>query len=102
MPRPGGPVRTSSRTCRPDPVSLRMRAAAPSRRCGVSRMSITDSKEAPQAPAGVPATRFYRQVHVTALGLLIFVLLVYLLREFATILQQLLIAAFLMYLIIPA
>jgi predicted PurR-regulated permease PerM len=49
-----------------------------------------------------PATRFYRQIHIAALGLLIFVLLVYLFREFAAILQELFIAAFITYLIFPA
>jgi predicted PurR-regulated permease PerM len=52
-------------------------------------------------PAGEPATRFYRQIHLVALGLLIFVLVIHLLQEFATGLQHLLISAFLAYLILP-
>lgn len=72
-------------------------------------MNSTDPKDSavpflPPTPAGhwEPATRFYRQIHIMALGLLIFVLLVYLLREFAAILQELFIAAFITYLIFPA
>lgn len=49
-----------------------------------------------------PATRFYRRLHVASLGLLIVVLVIYLLREFAVILQQVAIAGFLVYLILPA
>jgi predicted PurR-regulated permease PerM len=48
-----------------------------------------------------PATRFYRQLHIWALGLLIVVLLVHLLQTFAEVLQQLCIAGFLVYLIMP-
>ena len=53
------------------------------------------------APIERPATPFYRQVNVVALSLLIIVLAIYLLREFATVLQQLFIAAFLAHLILP-
>lgn len=49
-----------------------------------------------------PATKFYRQLNVAAMSLLIFVLSIHLLREFDTVLQELLIAAFLAYLIVPA
>lgn len=52
-------------------------------------------------PLWEPATRFYRRLHVAALGLLIVVLTIYLLREFAVILQQVAIAGFLVYLILP-
>jgi len=48
-----------------------------------------------------PATRFYRQLHMTAMGLLILVLVVFLLQTFALVLQQLLIATFVVYLILP-
>jgi AI-2 transport protein TqsA len=64
--------------------------------------SPTDSAAGnqPRRPAG--ESPFYRQLVMTAMGLLILVLLVYLLREFAAIIQQLLVAAFVAYLILPA
>ncbi len=49
-----------------------------------------------------PATRFYRQLIMAAMGLLVLVLAVHLLQLFATVLQQLFIAAFLAYVILPA
>jgi len=48
-----------------------------------------------------PATRFYRQLHIAALSLLILVLLVHLLQTFAVVLQQLLVAVLICYLILP-
>lgn len=53
------------------------------------------------APEGEPATRFYRQIHIAALSLLILVLLVHLLQTFAMVLQQLLVAVLICYLILP-
>jgi len=70
----------------------------------------TASASAPAKPVGgsheppvdwEPATRFYRQMHVWALGLLIIALLIHFLREFAEVLQQVFIAGFLVYLILP-
>ncbi|MCS6977751.1 MAG: AI-2E family transporter [Gemmatales bacterium] len=70
---------------------------------------LADSPDRPEAgngpekpPLWEPATRFYRRLHVAALGLLIVVLSIHLLREFAVILQQVAIAGFLVYLILPA
>lgn len=49
-----------------------------------------------------PPTPFYRQLQIAAMSLLIFVLLLHLLQTFATVLQELLVAAFIAYLILPA
>jgi predicted PurR-regulated permease PerM len=57
------------------------------------------------APPPVPVeagSRFYRKLNMTAMGLLVFVLVVHLLQTFASVLQQLFIAAFLIYAILPA
>jgi predicted PurR-regulated permease PerM len=69
-------------------------------------MNETAPKDGPAPPPpapgeSAPATPFYRQIHVVALGLLIFVLAIHLLQVFATILQQLLFAAFIAYLLHP-
>ncbi len=61
----------------------------------------SDETPASGTPVAQPATPFYRQVNVVALSLLMVVLAIYLLREFATVLQQLFIAAFLAHLILP-
>ncbi len=52
-------------------------------------------------PVPAPATPFYRRLQTTALGLLVVVLVIHLMTHFATILQQLFIAALLGYLIVP-
>lgn len=54
------------------------------------------------SPAWEPATRFYRQLHIVGMALLILVLLVYLLQQFSFVLQQLFTAALISYLILPA
>ncbi len=58
----------------------------------------------PSPPAAPPeaAPSFDRQLTTVALGLLILVLVIHLLQVFATVLQQLFIAAFLGYAILPA
>src|SRR5437868_1747868 len=61
----------------------------------------------PPQPDGPPLLdinpqRFDRQLRIAALSVLLLVLFIYLLREFAAIFQPLLIAAFLLYLIQPA
>ena len=61
----------------------------------------------PPQPDGPPLLdinphRFERQLRIAALSVLLLVLFIYLLREFAAIFQPLLIAAFLLYLIQPA
>src|SRR5436309_4164496 len=61
----------------------------------------------PRQPDGPPLLdinpqRFERQLRIAALSVLLLVLFIYLLREFAAIFQPLLIAAFLLYLIQPA
>jgi predicted PurR-regulated permease PerM len=53
------------------------------------------------APVPAPATTFYRRLQVTALSLIIVVLVIHLMTQFATILQQLCVAALLGYLIVP-
>src|SRR5262245_32985371 len=66
---------------------------------------ITAAAPAPPAvepaPVPAPATTFYRRLQVTALSLLIVVLAIHLMTLFATILQQLCVAALLGYLIVP-
>jgi predicted PurR-regulated permease PerM len=61
---------------------------------------------APHAPEGplldIDPDRFERQLRIGALSVLLLVLAVYLLREFAAIFQPLLVAAFLLELILPA
>ena len=52
-------------------------------------------------PPDQSETRFNSRLQMVALGLLVLVLCIYLLREFATVLQQLCIAAFIAYLIMP-
>jgi predicted PurR-regulated permease PerM len=52
-------------------------------------------------PATGPSALFTRRLNVTAMSLLVFVLVVYLLREFASILQPLFIAVFIAYLVLP-
>jgi predicted PurR-regulated permease PerM len=54
----------------------------------------------PSSPTG-PSDSFRRQLEIAALGLLVLVLGIYLLRTFDLMLQQLLIAVFLFYLILP-
>jgi predicted PurR-regulated permease PerM len=53
------------------------------------------------APEWAPATRFYRQLVLTTLSLVLLAVLVYLLEKFATVLQQLLTAGFLVYALLP-
>jgi AI-2 transport protein TqsA len=53
------------------------------------------------APVPAPATTFFRRLQVAALSLLIIVLAIHLMTRFATILQQLCVAALLGYLIVP-
>ena len=53
------------------------------------------------APAPAPAPTFYRRLQMTALSLLIIVLVIHLMTRFATLLQQLCVAALLGYLIVP-
>src|SRR5262249_47578039 len=62
-----------------------------------------DSKMAPPRPSEewAPATRFYRQLSVTTMSVVLVVGVVYLLDRFATILQQLLVAGFIAYIILP-
>jgi AI-2 transport protein TqsA len=57
---------------------------------------------AEEAPLIVDPVRFQRRLTVATLSLLLFVLAIYVLREFAVILQPLFIAVFLLYLILPA
>jgi predicted PurR-regulated permease PerM len=56
---------------------------------------------APPPAEWAPATRFYRQLMTTTLSLVLLAVLVFLLEKFATILQQLLTAVFLVYMILP-
>jgi predicted PurR-regulated permease PerM len=52
-------------------------------------------------PETGPSDLFARRLNVAAMSLLVFVLIVYLLREFASILQPLFIAVFIAYLVLP-
>jgi predicted PurR-regulated permease PerM len=56
----------------------------------------------PEPAAWEPASRFYRRLIMTAMGLLVLVLTIHLLQLFATVLQQLFIAAFIVCAILPA
>ncbi len=48
-----------------------------------------------------PATRFYRQLHIAGLSLLVLVLLIHLLQQFSMVLPQLFTATLISYLILP-
>src|SRR5262249_41319109 len=69
----------------------------------VGTMTPLDHKEdaGPTAVEWAPATRFYRQLIITAMSLVVLAALVYLLDRFATVLQALLTAGFLAYIILP-
>lgn len=60
-----------------------------------------DEPPASSSTNSLTATRFERRLLVTGLSVLLVALVVYLLKEFAVVLQQLLVAVFLVYLIAP-
>jgi len=65
-------------------------------------VNAADSIETP-SPSGMGGTesRFFRRLIITGMSLLVVALLVHLLKEFAIVLQQLLVAVFVAYLIAP-
>ena len=63
-------------------------------------MEIIEQADPPAESSGVHS-RFDRRLFVTGMTLLIVVILVYLLKQFSTVLQQLLVAVFVVYLIAP-
>lgn len=64
-------------------------------------METIEPVESLPSPPFTTESRFGQRLIITAMSLLIVALLVYLLKEFAIVLQQLLVAVFLAYLIVP-
>lgn len=66
-----------------------------------SMQTTSDTAVSPPASAGAGLTLFAQQLLVVVLGLVFLVLVIYLLREFATVLKPLCVAGFIAYLVIP-